>query len=60
MTLAELDRKIKTIVFNSDGKIPLDIATRQVLATIPTEGLYDLLFGDGRNGYDGLHKADRD
>ena len=38
-------RKVKTVVFNSNGHIGPDNATRQVLNTLPTEGLYDLLFG---------------
>ena len=41
----ELERKVKTVVFNSNGHIGPDNATRQVLNTLPTEGLYDLLFG---------------
>ena len=41
----ELERTIKTVVFNSNGHMTLDQATRSVLNTLPTEGLYDMLFG---------------
>jgi len=41
----DLERKVKIVVFNSNGHIGPDNATRQVLNTLPTEGLYDLLFG---------------
>ena len=41
----DLERKIKTVVFNSNGHMTLDQATRSVLNTLPTEGLYDMLFG---------------
>ena len=43
----DLERKVKIVVFNSNGHIGPDNATRQVLNTLPTEGLYDLLFGRG-------------
>lgn len=59
MTLLDLKRQILTMVFNSDGRVSPDVATRQVLSMLPTEGIFDLLF-EGRNDYDGLHKADRD
>lgn len=41
----ELEREVKTVIFNSNGHIGPDNAARQVLNTLPTEGLYDLLFG---------------
>ena len=41
----DLERKVKTVIFNSNGHIGPDNATRQVLNTMPTEGLYDALFG---------------
>ena len=41
----DLEREVKTVIFNSNGHIGPDNAARQVLNTLPTEGLYDLLFG---------------
>lgn len=42
----DLEKRIKAIVFNTDGHTDLDTATWQVLQTLPRQGIYDLLFGD--------------
>ena len=46
--LAELERTIMTVVFNSNGHKDLDTATWEVLKTIPKVGIFDLMFGGRR------------
>ena len=40
-----LEKRIRTIVFNSDGKTDLDKATLLALKEVPFAGAYDYLFG---------------
>ena len=40
-----LEKQAKTMVFNSNGHLTLDCATRILLDRLPTEGLFDTLFG---------------
>lgn len=47
-TLAQLEREVMTVVFNSNGRKDLDTATHELLHTIPREGSYDLIFGGRR------------
>lgn len=44
-----LEKKIRTLVFNSDGRMSLDKATLIVLKDVPIEGAYDYLFGGMAN-----------
>lgn len=41
----ELEREVKTVIFNSNGHIGPDNALQKLLQQRPAAGLYDALFG---------------
>lgn len=41
----DLEREVKTVVFNSNGHIGPDTALQKLLQQRPAAGLYDALFG---------------
>ena len=41
----QLERMVKTVIFNGNGHVSPDAAVWMVLNTLPREGIYDLLFG---------------
>ena len=41
----DLEREVKTVIFNGNGNVSPDAALQKVLTQRPAAGLYDALFG---------------